>query len=223
MKKSFTLSGIFAFLFFLMLILVKTVDVGEIGPAGTSIGLSTINAAVHEMFGVNMALYKITDIMGIGSIAFGLIFAALGFYQLVTRKNLFKVDGEILALGCVDILLGIIYALFMVVTVNRRPILMEGETFPESSFPSSHTLLLFVIFGTSIIIFEKYIRNPKTRKILRLVFLFLILFSVVARLISGVHWFTDIIASVFLSLSMIFAYDGAFKFCKKNKKGKIHG
>ena len=40
-------------------------DVSAIGPMGSSVGLSTLNAAVRDLVGVRMELYELTDILGL--------------------------------------------------------------------------------------------------------------------------------------------------------------
>ena len=112
MKKKFVSSIICFLLFFAIIAAVKLIDVAAIGPDGTSIGLSSLNSAVHNFFGVNFVLYDITDLIGKLAIASGLIYAFLGLMQLIKRKSLLKVDNEILALGVLYIVIGIIYALF---------------------------------------------------------------------------------------------------------------
>lgn len=51
-------------LFILTIALVTSIDVAAVGPAGTSIGLSHLNKAVHDLVGVHMIWYRITNILG---------------------------------------------------------------------------------------------------------------------------------------------------------------
>ena len=80
----------------ILILLIRFVDVAPIGPQGTSIGLSHLNRAVFEWFGVDLLWYHITDWLGIAAILTALLFAVTGFVQLVKRKSLMKVDREIL-------------------------------------------------------------------------------------------------------------------------------
>ena len=59
-----TLSAIFGVLFLATLVMVRTVDVAAIGPAGTQIGLSHLNAAVHQLTGENPLCYLISKLLG---------------------------------------------------------------------------------------------------------------------------------------------------------------
>ena len=125
---------IFGALFLAEIVLLKRYDVAAIGPAGTEVGFSHLNQRVHDMTGVNMLWYNITDYIGYGAIAICLVFAVVGLVQLIQRRSLLKVDKEILALGGLFAVTVGFYVLFEKVVINCRPILMEGETTPEPSF-----------------------------------------------------------------------------------------
>lgn len=195
-------------LFILTIALVKCVDIDAVGPAGTSIGLSHLNKAVHDLIGVHMFWYQVTNLLGFWAILCGAIFACIGLKQLIERKSLKQVDARILALGGLFVLLGVIYVLFEKVVINCRPVLMEGETVPEASFPSSHTVLSFVIFGAIAMMLKDYLQDKRLVSMLQNACLVLILVSVIGRLISGVHWFTDILGGIFLSYALLMVFSG---------------
>ena len=198
-------------LFILTIALVKCVDIAAVGPAGTSVGLSHLNKAVHDLIGVHMVWYKITNLLGFWAILCGAVFACIGLKQLIERKSLKQVDAKILALGGLFVLLGVIYVLFEKVVVNCRPVLMEGETVPEASFPSSHTVLAFVIFGAIAMLLKDYLQDKRLVSMLQNACLVLILVSVIGRLISGVHWFTDILGGIFLSYALLMVFSGVLE------------
>ena len=208
MSNKFVKAAIGLGLFILTIVLVKTVDVAAVGPAGTEIGLSHLNAGFHNLIGEHQFLYKMTNLLGFWAILCGVVFAVIGAVQLVQRKSLSKVDKQILALGALFVLLGIIYVLFEKVVINCRPILMEGETVPEASFPSSHTVLAFVIFGAIAMMLKDYLQDKRLASMLQNACLVLILVSVIGRLISGVHWFTDILGGIFLSYALLMVFSG---------------
>ena len=195
-------------LFVLTIALVKCVDIAAVGPAGTSIGLSHLNKEVHDLIGVHMFWYQVTNLLGFWAILCGAIFACVGLKQLIERKSLKQVDAKILALGGLFVLLGVIYVLFEKVVINCRPVLMEGETVPEASFPSSHTVLAFVIFGAIAMMLKDYLQDKRLASMLQNACLVLILVSVIGRLISGVHWFTDILGGIFLSYALLMVFSG---------------
>ena len=208
MNKKFVKAAVSLALFVLTIVLVKTVDVAAVGPAGTEIGLSHLNNGFHELIGTHMFLYQMTNLLGFWAILCGCVFAVIGIVQLVQRKSLAKVDKKILALGGLFVVTGVLYVLFEKVVINCRPILMEGETVPEASFPSSHTVLAVVIFGSVAMILKDYLNDKKLAARLQNVCLVLMIVAVLGRLFSGVHWLTDILGGLFLSFALLQAFSG---------------
>ena len=136
-------------------------------------------------------------------------FAILGLVQLIKRKNLFKVDYDILILGGFYIIVFTTYILFEVFAINYRPVLING--YLEASYPSSTTLLVMCVMPTAIIQMNKRIHNEKVRKVVKYAILVFTSLMVIGRLISGVHWFTDIIGGVLLSTSLVMFYNSINK------------
>ena len=199
-RRKFIFSIILIFVSILFTFLVKTVDVKQVGVNETSIGFSTINQFVFETIGVNMIWYHITDWLGVIPIVMSICYAFIGLIQLIKRKSIFKIDKEIVLLGLFYIAVIFIYVFFEKVIINYRPILMND--YLESSYPSSHTLMTICLCGSSIIINKKLFDNKITR-FMNVCSLFIIVFTIVGRLISGVHWFTDIIGGILISISLI--------------------
>lgn len=208
MKKKFLIAEVSGALFLLLLVMVKTVDVKAIGPNGTAVGLSGVNRTVHEFFGVHMVWYHITDWLGIAAIIVAGIFAVFGLVQFIKRKSFFKVDSEILVLGGLYLLTIGLYVLFELIVINCRPIIMPGAACPEASFPSSHTLMVCIIMGSAMMLIRKYVANGKLRVGFRAACILIIAITVIGRLLSGVHWLTDVAAGVLLSVSLVSFYSG---------------
>ena len=211
MKKTKCIYGGAAFLAFFAVwtALIRTVDVRPIGPEGTSVGFAAVNGFFRNAVGVNMTLYTITDWLGLVPIAVCLLFAGVGFRQLVRRKSLFKVDRDLIVLGVyyLAVLLG--YLLFEMIPVNYRPVLIDGRL--EASYPSSTTLLVLCVMPT---LAEQAGRRLTGREGKWAVRLFVSVFSagmVVGRLLSGVHWLTDILGSVWLSAGLYCLYQAFAK------------
>ena len=192
----------------LFTLLVKVVDVQAIGPQETSVGFAKINKAFADVVGTNMLLYKLTQLLGYAALAVVAFFGFGGMMQLVKRKSLMKVDRELLGAGVLYVVVLALYVAFEKIIVNYRPVIMPGETAPEASFPSSHTLLACVVFGSAVILADTYVRKHKARKRVRAVFVILIIVMVVGRLFSGVHWITDIVAGLLFSGSLLSAFKG---------------
>ena len=200
--------AVFAVLFLIWIALIKLVDVSAIGPEGTEVGLAGINKAIHEALGVNMTLYKITDILGYVALLVAGLFALFGLVQLIKRKSLAKVDGAIYALAGLYVVTIGLYVVFEKVIINYRPVVMPDEVALEASFPSSHTMLACVIFGSAIVMIGKYIDNDMLCKLLIALATVLLILVVVGRLVSGVHWFTDIVGGVLISGALVFTFIG---------------
>ena len=210
MKKSsitlFAVGSGFLTAFVLWTVLVRTVDVASIGPQGTAVGFSMLNGFVHGLTGVNMPLYTITDWLGLVPIAVCLGFAALGLVQLIKRKSLLLVDRSILLLGAFYAVVIIMYVFFEVAVINYRPILIDGRL--EASYPSSTTMLVMCVMPTALLQVSSRIKSVTLKKCITLLIILFILFMVIARVLSGVHWFSDIIGGLLLSAGLVSAYYG---------------
>ena len=194
----------FLLAFMLWTILIQRLDVQTAGPNGTEIGFAAFNLWFHRLTGVHMALYTITDWLGLVPIAVCLGFGIVGLVQMIRRKSLRRVDSDILLLGLYYILVILGYLFFEAVPINYRPILIGGRL--EASYPSSTTLLVLSVMPTLKL---QIGRRSKSAAVSGAVSIFVVLFSafmVVGRLISGVHWATDIIGAVFFSLGLYLMY-----------------
>ena len=208
MKSKFFAAGLTGILFLLLIFLLLNFDVAPIGPQGTSIGLSMLNQSVFDYFGVNDVWQDITDGIGYMSILVAVVFALFGALQLVQRKSIWKVDKSLLALGALYLVTVGFYGLFEAAVVNYRPIVMPGDTEPEASFPSSHTMLTCVILGSTAMLLERYVGNRAARLTLQVLCTALILIMAGGRLAAGIHWFTDILGGLLLSATLLLMYAG---------------
>lgn len=202
-KTMFSIAAVSGLLTAALILLIRFVDVAAIGPDATRIGLSHINQFFFQLFGVNMTWYKISNLVSIVAYCTAVLFALVGLFQLLKRRNLLKVDGEILALGILYIVMFGVYFLFESVIVNYRPIIMPDGGSREVSFPSSHTMVVCVILGSAMMLLDKYIRNLAHCKLLRILGLVIIGIVVIGRTLSGVHWFTDILGGILISTGLL--------------------
>ena len=200
------LYGSLAFLaaFAIWTVLVCCADVQTIGPEGSSVGFAAVNGAFHNLTGVHWALYTITDWLGLVPIGTALGFAVLGLVQLIQRKALRKVDRSILALGGFYLAVMAFYVLFEKAVVNYRPVLIEGVL--EASYPSSTTMLALCVMPTAAIQLKARVRSGLARSVMLGMIAAFTAFLVFGRLLSGVHWLSDIIGGVLLSEGLVYAY-----------------
>lgn len=215
-KRNFTITGILFLLFVFFTFMITKIDVRPIGPENSTVGFASINQFIFELSGTSSLWYNITDWLGIIIILFALGFALLGLFQLIKRKSLFKIDKSILLLGVFYVVIIAFYILFENIIINYRPVLMDGVL--EASYPSSHTMIAICIMSTAIIQFhELFPERKKLLTLLDILSVFIILTTIIGRLLSGVHWFTDIIAGILLSSALIMLYYSILKYIKNYK------
>lgn len=213
-KRKIFLGIAFVMVFAIFTCMVQNFDVKPLGVNETNIGFSTLNCIIHKLCGVNMTLYVITDWCGLVPIFVVLAFGILGLVQLIKRKCLFTVDTDILILGLYYIIVAVHYIIFEIISINFRPILINGVM--ESSYPSSTTLLVLGIMPTLV---DQFSRRCKMHTLKIAVNFLTVIFSVsivVGRLFSGVHWFTDILGSVLISVGLFYIYKGSVILFDKN-------
>ena len=210
--KLFGIAGILLAAFALWTLAVQHIDVQAIGPNGSSVGFAGLNGWVHDLTGVHMGLYVLTDWLGLVPMGFVLGFAVLGLVQWMRRRKLFRVDHDILLLGGFYLLVLMLYLVFETVAVNARPVLIDGRL--EASYPSSTTMLVLCVIPTAMMQLRARIRNTKVRTIVLTILAVFTACMVVGRLIAGVHWFTDIIGGVLLSAGLVALYDAIEKKMK---------
>ena len=182
-------------------------DVQPIGPRHSSVGFAALNGFVHQLTGVHMALYTLTDWLGLIPLAFMLGFAILGLAQLLQRKHLRRVDHSLFVLGGFYLLVMASYFFFESFVINYRPILIEG--YLEASYPSSTTLLVLCVIPTAMMQLTARLRRSVVRQAVLVLLTAFMVLMVVGRLVSGVHWLTDIIGSVLLSAGLVMTYAAA--------------
>ena len=200
------LGAFFLLLFVLLIVLLKTVDV-EIDPAtGKEIGLSSLNFKVRDAIGTNMSWYDVTEYLGYFSIAFAAAFAGWAAVRLIlSRFSLRKMGLDFLVLGCLYAAVVLFYVFFEIVVVNYRPILLESTT-PEASFPSSHTFLSITVLSSAPIILHRRFCEKVSPLLFSIPFWGVSAFAAVGRLLSGVHWLTDIVGGVLLAIALVLLF-----------------
>lgn len=212
-RKSLIVSLGFLSLFILWTVIVKLINVKQIGPQNSEVGLAGINQFVHNLTGVHFDMYTATDILSIVPLTICIGFGILGLLQWVKRKSFRKVDRSILALGGLYAVTLMVFILFETLIINFRPVLIEGKL--EASYPSSTTMLVMCVMLSAMIEFGRRISNKVQRRTILIACTTFTLFMVVGRFISGVHWFSDIIGGILLSVSLVSLF-----YSVTNKKTK---
>jgi undecaprenyl-diphosphatase len=203
-RKSLVTSAGFLAAFVLWTILVCVVDLRPVGPNESSLGLAGINQFIHGLTGVNFKLYNLTDWLGLVPVAVCIGFGALGVSQWVTRKRIRKVDFSILLLGGFYIVTVAVYLLFEEWIINYRPVLINGVL--EASYPSSTTMLTLCVMTTAQMQLKTRIPNKTISRMVGIAIKAFTGFMVIGRFLSGVHWFSDIVAGCLLSAGLVMLY-----------------
>ncbi|MBQ6899352.1 MAG: phosphatase PAP2 family protein [Firmicutes bacterium] len=203
-QRNFCIAICMLLAFLLWTIAIQFVDVQAIGPQESTVGLATINQFVHNLTGVHMPLYTITDWLELVPLMFVMGFGTLGLVQWIKRKNLLKVDYSILVLGGFYIVVMAAYVLFEVFIVNYRPVLIDGIL--EASYPSSTTMLVMCVMPTAIMQLNTRIKSDVLKRCVSSSITIFVVFMVIGRLVSGVHWFSDIVGGALLSAGLVLMY-----------------
>ena len=191
--------------FILWTFLLSSVDVRSIAPDGSKVGLASLNRYVHNLTGVHWSLYRLTDLLSLIPLFLCVSFGVLGALQWFSRKAISQVDSSLIILGGFYILLAAIYLLFEKIAVNVRPVWIDGVA--EPSYPSSTTLLVICVISTADLQLKSRIQNHSLSKSLSIICNLFMAFMIIGRLLSGVHWISDIIGSILLSKGLIALYD----------------
>lgn len=216
-KKYLVLFAILLGLFVLFTVLIACIDVRPIGPYGSSIGFAAVNQFVFCGIGVHLIWYYITDWIGVAAILIALGFAAVGLCQIIKRRSIRKVDSHLLMLGLFYILVIALYLFFEQVTINYRPVILNGGL--ETSYPSSHTMIVVCIMGTASMQLSTLCPKRRVlRRVMNIVSGVFIAVTPVGRLISGVHWFTDIVGGLLLSAALIALYCAAAELLRDRER-----
>ena len=205
MKKSSNKKGLYLFISFLLLfivftILVKVINVDTVGPKNSEVGFASLNKSFHDLFNYNETLYKISKILGYLSFLIIGLYGLVGLIQLIKRKSIFKVDKHILVLGAFYVIVLFVYAFFEIVIINYRPVLEKGVL--EASYPSSHTILSICVCISSILVSKKVFKKNDFVGIFNFFTILLMFGIIVTRCLSGVHWLTDILGGIIISVSL---------------------
>lgn len=207
-------------LFILYTIALKAIDVKPIGPLNTFVGFAALNEAARHLFGVHMFLYSITDGLSVVAFLTVLGFAALGLMQLIKRKKFRRVDSSLFVLGGFYLLVAAAYLLFEHSVVNYRPVLINNVL--EASYPSSTTMLVMCVMITAMMQFHRLIQTKKVRVVMNTIVGVFTAAMVLGRMLSGVHWLTDILGGILLSGALIMLYYSVNEYVESKKLQPVY-
>lgn len=205
-KRDFKKPVVMLLVTILFSVLTYVVDRKPIGYDGTSVGFSSINGLFAGNFGYNPVMDTLSDIAMYLSFLVVAAFAFIGVMQLIKGKSLSKVDKAIIGLGILYVIVAVLYVAFDKIPINYRPILPPGDTEIETSFPSTHTLVICTVLGSGIVAAKRLFKNEMTVRVLKIAFIAIMAIGVCARIFAGVHWLTDIVAGLLFSVTLVSLY-----------------
>ncbi len=205
LKKSLIIFVCLIIINLLFLFLVKYVNVGKTGLEDQTVGLSAVNIKLRDLIGVSKFFNMFSTVIMIIAIIIALAELGLGLYFLIKTKSIDEIPTPIYSLIPTFILTGFVYVFFnWFFVINTRPIYTTGNS--SSSYPSTHTLLTLVFLFTAVNVinfifsyFKKLNDKKKARYICYGILGLLSLLIIITRLLSGQHWFTDIIGGVLMA------------------------
>ena len=200
-RKCVTISIILLVIAVIYTVLVKYVDVKAIGPQSSEVGFSILNKFVHGLLPFNETFYKISKYAGLLPFGFVAAYGLHGFINLIKNKGFKKMDKKYIILGLFYIIFVAMYLFFEKIPINYRPVLVKGAL--EASYPSTHTLIAICLCGTSLIVSKQLIKNDTMRLLFDIAAWCLMIGIVITRIISGVHWASDIIGGILLSITYL--------------------
>lgn len=223
-KTKLILGVVLLLLFIAFTVALKFIDVRQAGlpdapMSERGVGLASFNESFLRRVGVNMPLYDLTEFWGYLALLIPFGFVILGIAQLIKRKSLKRVDGDIFVIAGLYASVVVLYVLFELIALNDRPILIDNEF--EPSYPSSHTLLALTIIGSAILQFMHRIKNAPLKVTSIILLSILLVLIVLGRALSGVHWITDIIGSLLISGALLSFYAFAEELSIKKSKANI--
>ena len=160
----------------------------------------------------NMQWEQITDIILFTSFAVLGVFALLGLYQWITRKSLKKVDRKLLAFVPTLAIMTVVYFIFNKIwIISTRP---DGSG--ESSFPSTHAMVVATIFFCTMLALPKYVKSKPLRITLDIIMVALISLVATGRVLANKHWPMDVICGLVFAVVLSCIY----QFIAKKPKSK---
>lgn len=139
----------------------------------------------------------ITHLIDIPVIISWVLIVAFIFYRKQWKMESYLMLGNLT-------LAGILIVTFKNIYQRPRPEILHLVEEKGFSFPSGHSLAVTIMVGTLIVIFSQRIKNTVWRKIVQILLSLYIVSVLVSRIYLGVHYPSDVIASLCVGLGVLF-------------------
>ena len=193
-KQTFMMKGSFALLLFMIIgYIVKFYPemlVGFDQPIQTA-----IRGDLPET--LTLLFRAITHLIDIPVIISWVLIVAFIFYRKQWKMESYLMLGNLT-------LAGILIVTFKNIYQRPRPEILHLVEEKGFSFPSGHSLAVTIMVGTLIVILSQRIKNTIWRKIVQILLSLYIVSVLVSRIYLGVHYPSDVIASLCVGLGVLF-------------------
>ena len=139
----------------------------------------------------------ITHLIDIPVIITWVLIVAFIFYRKQWKLESYLMLGNLT-------LAGILIVTFKNIYQRPRPEIVHLVEEKGFSFPSGHSLAVTLMVGTLIVILSQRIKNTVWRKIVQILLSLYIVSVLVSRIYLGVHYPSDVIASLCVGLGVLF-------------------
>lgn len=139
----------------------------------------------------------ITHLIDIPVIISWVLIVAFVFYRKQWKMESYLMLGNLT-------LAGILIVTFKNIYQRPRPEILHLVEEKGFSFPSGHSLAVTIMVGTLIVIFSQRIKNTTWRKVVQILLSLYIVSVLVSRIYLGVHYPSDVIASLCVGLGVLF-------------------
>ena len=139
----------------------------------------------------------ITHLIDIPVIISCVLIVAFIFYRKQWKMESYLMLGNLA-------LTGILIVTFKNIYQRPRPEILHLVEEKGFSFPSGHSLAVTIMVGTLIVILSQRIKNTVWRKIVQILLSLYIVSVLVSRIYLGVHYPSDVIASLCVGLGVLF-------------------
>lgn len=139
----------------------------------------------------------ITHLIDIPVIISWVLIVAFVFYRKQWKMESYLMLGNLT-------LAGILIVTFKNIYQRPRPEIVHLVEEKGFSFPSGHSLAVTLMVGSLIVILSQRIKNTTWRKIVQILLSLYIVSVLVSRIYLGVHYPSDVIASLCVGLGVLF-------------------
>ena len=212
--------SLFLAVFIIWTVLVKVIDVQYMGETGF-LGFYSLNTQINDFVQAqNTGLFKtLTDVLMFAAISTLVPFAVVGLVQLIKRKSLNKVDPVIYIILAGYVAMVVIYFVFEIMKINYSPLSTAEDL--KASYPSSHVMIYSVMMGAAVLGLLHYAKmNDDLKLLINIFYMFSTIGMAALRLLSGQHYFTDIIGALLISYTILFAVNSLYRYSKNEKSEK---